>query len=416
MRALDEAPMIEDFLVIVEREVGERLAAAPGSHVYGSVSVYVAYACEAELVGSVPATVFMPRPKVESVLVRMRRRAQPPVHVDDRARMFVLVPPFHETRRCVGRSLRNGLGGRADAVLAGAGMAPLTRAEMLGLEEWAALRASRRRSLVNGATTDAPAPRSRSRSRVGAPPDGYHELDALVAIVDEPHDELSVIPGAHDSELLVQPPGSAPVDGTNLVGRARAELGSTAGLRLRKQIPAQAGLGGGSADAAATLRLLRTTQSDTELQEIAASLGADVPVCLHGGIVRMRGIGEVLEPIAAPAAPLHLVLATPTFGCSTADVYRAWDELDGPASPRELAPTFGSASWRNDLEPAALRVESRLVAFRDALERLAGPTPILCGSGSTYLVVMPSRHDAERVVERTRSELDTRCVAVATVE
>ena len=335
LRALDEAPMIEDFLVMVQREVGERLAAAPGSRVYGSVSVNVAYACEAELVGSVPATVFMPRPKVESVLVRMRRRAQPPVHVDDRARMFVLVRAGFATRRkSLRQSLRSALGERTDAVLASGGYRAADARRDVGSRRVGRARSSRRRSLVNGATTERAGAKITLSLRVlGRRPDGYHELDALVAIVDEPHDELSVIPGAHDSELLVEPPGSAPVDGTNLVGRARAELGSTAGLRLRKQIPAEAGLGGGSADAAATLRLLRTTQSDTELQEIAASLGADVPVCLHGGIVRMRGIGEVLEPIAAPAAPLHLVLATPTFGCSTADVYRAWDELDGPASP-----------------------------------------------------------------------------------
>ncbi|HEY3831751.1 MAG TPA: 16S rRNA (adenine(1518)-N(6)/adenine(1519)-N(6))-dimethyltransferase RsmA [Acidimicrobiia bacterium] len=140
LRALSDAPMIDDFLVMVQREVGERLAAAPGSRVYGSVSVNVAYACEAELVGSVPATVFMPRPKVESVLVRMRRRAQPPVHVDDPARMFVLVRAGFATRRkSLRQSLRRALGERTDAVLATAGIEPLTRAEMLGLDGWAAL-------------------------------------------------------------------------------------------------------------------------------------------------------------------------------------------------------------------------------------------------------------------------------------
>jgi 16S rRNA (adenine1518-N6/adenine1519-N6)-dimethyltransferase len=140
LRSLDEAPMIHDFLVMVQREVGERLAAAPGSRVYGSVSVNVAYACEAELVGSVPPTVFMPRPKVESVLVRMRRRAQPPVQVDDPARMFVLVRAGFATRRkSLRQSLRAALGERTDAVLARAGIAPLTRAEMLGLDGWASL-------------------------------------------------------------------------------------------------------------------------------------------------------------------------------------------------------------------------------------------------------------------------------------
>jgi 16S rRNA (adenine1518-N6/adenine1519-N6)-dimethyltransferase len=140
LRAIEQAPMISDFLVMVQREVGERLAAAPGSRAYGSVSVNVAYACEAELVGAVPATVFMPRPNVESVLVRMRRRATPAVDVDDPKRMFTLVRAGFATRRkSLRQSLRSVLGDRTDDVLARAGIAPMTRAEMLGVEEWAAL-------------------------------------------------------------------------------------------------------------------------------------------------------------------------------------------------------------------------------------------------------------------------------------
>ncbi len=140
MRAIESAPMIDDFLVMVQREVGERLAAPPGSRAYGAVSVSVAYACEAELAGSVPATVFVPRPNVESVLVRMRRRAQPAVDVDDPARMFTLVRAGFATRRkSLRQSLRSVLGDRTDDVLARADIAPMTRAEMLGVEQWAAL-------------------------------------------------------------------------------------------------------------------------------------------------------------------------------------------------------------------------------------------------------------------------------------
>ncbi len=245
--------------------------------------------------------------------------------------------------------------------------------------------------------------------------DGYHELDALVAIVDDPYDELSIIDGAHHSELVVEPPGAAPDDETNLVWRARAALGSTAGLRLRKRIPAQAGLGGGSADAAAALRVLRDGETDDELHAVAAKLGADVPVCLRAGIWRMRGIGDVLEPVAAPRAPLHLVLATPTFGCSTPAVYTAWDELGGPESPNVFAAAFGASTWRNDLEPAALAVEPRLGDFRAALARRADATPLLCGSGSTYMVFMPTAERARHVADAVRSSLDTRCVAVATI-
>ena len=140
LRAIESAPMIDDFLVMVQREVGERLAAGPGTRAYGSVSVNVAYSCEAEVVGAVPATVFVPRPNVESVLVRMRRRSEPAVAVDDPARLFVLVRSGFATRRkSLRQSLRAVLGDRTDDVLARAGIAPMTRAEMLGLDEWAAL-------------------------------------------------------------------------------------------------------------------------------------------------------------------------------------------------------------------------------------------------------------------------------------
>jgi 4-diphosphocytidyl-2-C-methyl-D-erythritol kinase len=250
---------------------------------------------------------------------------------------------------------------------------------------------------------------------LGRRPDGYHELDALAAIVDEPHDELSIIPGAHEAELLVEPAGSAPHGEANLVWRTRAALCSTAGLRLRKGIPTEAGLGGGSADAAAALRLLRTTQTDAELHDIAASLGADVPACLEGGLVRMRGIGDIVEPIALPASPLHLVLATPTFGCSTADVYRAWDELGAPTGRRLLAPAFGTEPWRNDLEPAARHVEPRLKSFAGAFSSVADTLAFMCGSGSTHFVMVETRDDAVRIADAVRDELDTRCVAVATV-
>ncbi len=140
IRAIETAPMIDDFLVMVQREVGERLAAGPGSRAYGAVSVKVAYSCEAKVAGAVPATVFLPRPNVESVLVRVRRRAAPAVDVDDPQRMFELVYAGFATRRkSLRQSLRRALGERTDAVLERAGIAPLTRAEMLGLDEWAAL-------------------------------------------------------------------------------------------------------------------------------------------------------------------------------------------------------------------------------------------------------------------------------------
>lgn len=140
VRALETAPMITSFLVMVQREVGERLAAGPGSRVYGAVSVKVAYHATAEVVGVVPPTVFHPRPKVDSALVRLVRRPAPPVEVRDPERMFTIVRSGFATRRkSLRQSLRPVLGDRTDQTLAAAGIEPLTRAEQLGLVEWAAL-------------------------------------------------------------------------------------------------------------------------------------------------------------------------------------------------------------------------------------------------------------------------------------
>jgi 16S rRNA (adenine1518-N6/adenine1519-N6)-dimethyltransferase len=140
LRALDDAPMIQRFLVMVQREVGERLAAPPGSKIYGAVSVKVAYHCDAKVVGAVPPSVFVPRPGVDSALVRLVRRAAPPVDVPNVDRLFELVHAGFATRRkSLRQSLRAALGTRTDDVLARAGIAAMTRAEQLALDEWAQL-------------------------------------------------------------------------------------------------------------------------------------------------------------------------------------------------------------------------------------------------------------------------------------
>lgn len=140
LRLLDEVPQIDRMLVMVQREVAARLASGPGSRVYGAVSVRITYHAEARIVGAVPATVFLPRPKVESALVRIDRRARPAVEVDDPAAMFALVRAgFAQRRKMLRRSLRGTLGERVEDVLVRAGIDPGLRAEALGIESWAAL-------------------------------------------------------------------------------------------------------------------------------------------------------------------------------------------------------------------------------------------------------------------------------------
>lgn len=138
---LDGAPGIARMLVMVQREVGERLVAGPGDEAYGAVSVKVAYWATARLAGDVPRDVFLPVPRVDSVLVEIVRRARPPVDAD-RERLMALVRAGFAHRR---KMLRRALSGLVDAAaFDAAAVAPTARAEELGLDDWARLeRASR---------------------------------------------------------------------------------------------------------------------------------------------------------------------------------------------------------------------------------------------------------------------------------
>jgi 16S rRNA (adenine1518-N6/adenine1519-N6)-dimethyltransferase len=141
LRILESAPQISSLLVMVQREVGERFAAVPGSKAYGAVSVKIAYWARATTVGRVPPTVFLPRPNVDSVLVEMRRHETlpvPPAEVPAE-RLFTLIQAGFAHRR---KMLRGALSGVLDpAAFAGAGIAPDARAEELWLEDWGRLAA-----------------------------------------------------------------------------------------------------------------------------------------------------------------------------------------------------------------------------------------------------------------------------------
>jgi 16S rRNA (adenine1518-N6/adenine1519-N6)-dimethyltransferase len=140
MRVLDDVPRVVHLLVMMQREVGERLAAGVGDAAYGAVSVKVAYYATAKVVAVVPPTVFVPRPNVDSVLVEITRRDAPAVDVPDPQRLFALVRAgFAQRRKMLRGALRTTLGPEAAAVLEEAGIDPARRAESLTLTEWAAL-------------------------------------------------------------------------------------------------------------------------------------------------------------------------------------------------------------------------------------------------------------------------------------
>ncbi len=199
----------------------------------------------------------------------------------------------------------------------------------------------------------------------GTRDDGFHLLDAEMVTVDLA-DELEFSDG--DGLELLPGLAAGPLDDANLVRRALRAVGRTAHVSLRKRIPPGAGLGGGSADAAAVLRWARVADTG-----IAASLGADVPFCLVGGRARVMGIGDVIEPLAFEERTFTLLV--PPLEVSTPAVYRAWDELGGP-----------TGDGGNDLESAALLVEPRMARWRDRLGDTTGATPCLAGSGATWFV------------------------------
>jgi 16S rRNA (adenine1518-N6/adenine1519-N6)-dimethyltransferase len=141
---LKDVPRVGRLVVMVQREVGERLVAGPGDRAYGIPSVRVAYRAEGRLVRRVPASVFWPRPKVESVIVRLVRRDAPPVAVDEGRLWAVVDAGFAERRKTMRNALRRlGMEGEvADDLLVAAGVDPSARAETLSLEEFARIAGS----------------------------------------------------------------------------------------------------------------------------------------------------------------------------------------------------------------------------------------------------------------------------------
>jgi 4-diphosphocytidyl-2-C-methyl-D-erythritol kinase len=257
---------------------------------------------------------------------------------------------------------------------------------------------------------------------VGAPgADGYHPICSLMAFADV-GDELRAYE-AEALELRVNGPFARELGDAddNLVLKAARALIAAArrpvapfGLALTKRLPVAAGLGGGSSDAGAALRLLREALDvkldDAQLEAVAASLGADGAACLWGRPVIAQGRGERLSP--APGLPLiDAVLVNPGVAVSTAEVYGAFDaggrfgEVAPPHAPEAFEDAIELAAWlagqRNDLQGAALAAAP---AVGDVLETLAGEPECLLarvsGSGGTCFALCRNDFDAEGLAER----------------
>lgn len=244
--------------------------------------------------------------------------------------------------------------------------------------------------------------------------DGYHQVRTVLQAID-----------LHDTLTLVARPGPftircsdarIPTDSRNLIWKAAYELSRAIGrstvdgieVRLDKRIPSEAGLGGGSSDAAAALRALavlwKTPGDSVNLQSVARLVGSDVPFFLVGGAAYGSGRGDDLLPLA-DVRPFHVVIATPDFGVSTAAAYGWFDEDGGlQDAPRTLAAWPEAAlSVRNDLEPPVARRHPRVAELVGQLEQAGALAAAMSGSGSAVFGLFDSSARAARAARSLAS-------------
>ena len=270
---------------------------------------------------------------------------------------------------------------------------------------------------------------------LGTREDGYHLMDMLMQSVDmhdtlwlEEADTLILEDAAQVQSSQVSQSGdefsSAAVtyDQSNLVYRAAKKLRDYCGvqkgarMRLLKNIPSGAGMGGGSADAAAALRglvqLWNLDIAEAELLKLGLSLGADIPFMLTGGLTRVGGIGEKIAPLS-PAPEVHLVMLQPCGGLSTKEVFGAFDALDPQTLARPQTAIAQNALITRDLsalgtamndvlEGVSVQARPAIGEAAKALEALGAVRGMMTGSGSVVYGVFESKESAETACEQLR--------------
>jgi 4-diphosphocytidyl-2-C-methyl-D-erythritol kinase len=256
--------------------------------------------------------------------------------------------------------------------------------------------------------------------------DGFHELETVMQPV-QLCDQLTVAKAATGLTLTCSL-AALPVDGTNLVHKAATAFLSAAAItdgvsiRLEKNIPLAAGLGGGSGNAAHTLcalnELFGLPLNSAKLTELAAALGSDVPFFLQSQPALATGRGELVQPLSPfPALRgAHILLIHPGFGISTAWAYQSLakfpDALNGKVGRAQhlislLQGTDLAAAGRafyNSLEAPALPKHPLLALYQEFLRASGAPAVLMSGSGSTTFAIAPNREAAERLRERFQSK------------
>ncbi len=259
----------------------------------------------------------------------------------------------------------------------------------------------------------APAKINLSLDIVGRRPDGYHDLDMVMQSVSL-YDAVSVEKVPTGSVKLTCSEKDVPCGDGNTVLRAAKVFFETTGVqretgllfRIEKHIPRQAGLGGGSADAAAALRLLdqmyRTALDEDRLEEIGLSVGADVPFCVAGGTARVQGIGEIVRQVS-PMAMCDIVVCRPDIGIATREAYATFDSKQDTAAEMHTGPVLCALEKKN------LRVLGSALgnAFEDAgafpeiseikteMMRCGAAGACMTGSGSAVFGLFENTEQAE---------------------
>ena len=251
---------------------------------------------------------------------------------------------------------------------------------------------------------------------LGVRPDGYHELRTVFQGI-ELHDTLLCAAAPGPFTLKCRTP-NVPLDESNLIWRAAAALWTAVGragtvrdavIRIDKQIPLEAGLGGGSSDAAAALVALGRLWGGapmTLLREVGATIGADVPFFLSGGTALGLGRGEEIYPLV-DLPPHFVVIVRPPFGVSTAEAYGWYDE-DRASGQRDENREFQqlpvpwpsrAAQMVNDLEPPVIRRHQEIAGLKAQLRDLGATAAAMSGSGSAVFGLFRSRSAAQKAVK-----------------
>ncbi len=267
---------------------------------------------------------------------------------------------------------------------------------------------------------------------LGRRPDGFHELDTVMVNVSL----YDVMEFEHADRISLDcSDPSLPTDSKNLAFRAAELLQKSSGYKggvkitLTKQIPAGGGMGGGSSDAACTLKSLNAlwglNWTTEQLQPIAAELGSDVAFFLYGGWCRCLGRGEKVEPLQKNELgnPINLLLLFPPWPVATPSVYKklsypVWDGKSNLRALTDVSTAIQSACFNvrtnnflelglvNDLTKSAVQVEPRLTGLQTVLEKLFPGRWLMSGSGSVHFVVRAAADDLQALKETLASQID----------